>query len=61
MRLSRIEDSDSDLREAYGQLENEINERERLQDDVVKASRVAAGMVEVATGVLHNVGNVLNT
>ena len=59
--LSRIEDSDSDLREAYKQLESEVRERERLQDDLVKASRVASGMAEVATGVLHNVGNVLNT
>ena len=59
--LSRIEDSDSDLREAYKQLESEVTERERLQDDLVKTSRVASGMAEVATGVLHNVGNVLNT
>ncbi len=59
--LSRIEDSDSDLREAYKQLESEVKERERLQDDLVKTSRVASGMAEVATGVLHNVGNVLNT
>ena len=33
---------------------------ERAQSDLVDASRVA-GMAEVATGVLHNVGNVLNS
>ncbi|HEX8916664.1 MAG TPA: ATP-binding protein [Humisphaera sp.] len=35
-------------------------ERERLQAQLVDASR-QAGMAEVANGVLHNVGNVLNT
>lgn len=58
--LSRIEASDLDLRDAYSQLEKESAQREQLQDDLVKTSRMA-GMAEVATGVLHNVGNVLNT
>ncbi len=35
-------------------------EREKLQAELVVASR-QAGMAEVATGVLHNVGNVLNS
>src|SRR4051812_38136540 len=35
-------------------------EREALQQQLVEASR-AAGMAEIATGVLHNVGNVLNS
>ncbi len=35
-------------------------ESERLQQELVEASR-RAGMSEVATGVLHNVGNVLNS
>lgn len=35
-------------------------EREHLQQQLVTASR-QAGMAEIATGVLHNVGNVLNT
>lgn len=35
-------------------------ERERLHHDLQTASR-QAGMAEVATGVLHNVGNVLNS
>lgn len=35
-------------------------ERHRLHEELVDASRLA-GMAEVATGVLHNVGNVLNS
>ena len=35
-------------------------ERELLQQQLIDASRLA-GMTEVATGVLHNVGNVLNS
>jgi PAS domain S-box-containing protein len=35
-------------------------EREALQQQLVEASR-QAGMADIATGVLHNVGNVLNT
>ncbi len=35
-------------------------EKQALQDQLVRASR-AAGMAEIATGVLHNVGNVLNS
>jgi len=35
-------------------------ERKRMQEKLVETSRLA-GMAEVATGVLHNVGNVLNS
>ncbi|HVW21088.1 MAG TPA: CHASE sensor domain-containing protein [Opitutaceae bacterium] len=42
------------------QLQAEITERERLHRQLLDASR-QAGMAEVATGVLHNVGNVLNS
>ena len=35
-------------------------ERQRLQEKLIDSSR-QAGMAEVATGVLHNVGNVLNS
>ena len=35
-------------------------ERDRLQSQLVSASR-QAGMADIATGILHNVGNVLNT
>jgi methyl-accepting chemotaxis protein len=58
--LDRIQTQDATLR-------HEIHERERAeksltdaQHRLVEASR-AAGMAEVATGVLHNVGNVLNS
>jgi len=37
-----------------------IAEHERLNEQLIKASR-QAGMEEIATGVLHNVGNVLNS
>ncbi|MEX0876251.1 MAG: ATP-binding protein [Phycisphaerales bacterium] len=48
------------LREAYEQLQRSTDEHESLQRKLVIASR-EAGMAEVATGVLHNVGNVLNS
>lgn len=55
------------LQQANEQLRIEITERavaqhklEETQDQLVKASRLA-GMQEVASGVLHNVGNVLNS
>jgi signal transduction histidine kinase len=58
--LSQIQQRDNALR-------HEIAERRRVEEEVVRvhqqlvdASR-AAGMAEVATGVLHNVGNVLNS
>ncbi len=41
-------------------LRTEIAERRRLEAALVDSSRLA-GMAEVATGVLHNVGNVLNS
>jgi signal transduction histidine kinase len=72
--LSQIEAQDSELQRAQGSLENqvkalqrEIAERERAEhqladahNQLVETSR-QAGMAEVATGVLHNVGNVLNS
>jgi C4-dicarboxylate-specific signal transduction histidine kinase len=42
------------------ELRQEIEERKRTQETLVQASRLA-GMAEVATSVLHNVGNVLNS
>ena len=58
------------LDEIQGQhtkLRREISERERAEQEVDKLHRQVltasrqAGMAEVATGVLHNVGNVLNS
>jgi signal transduction histidine kinase len=55
------------LQEKAATLKAEITQRERAQaekekthQELLKVSR-AAGMSEVATGVLHNVGNVLNS
>jgi C4-dicarboxylate-specific signal transduction histidine kinase len=47
------------LEVARRELEETNAELHRMQADLVKASRIA-GMAEVATSVLHNVGNVLN-
>jgi PAS domain S-box-containing protein len=41
-------------------IKEDIAERRRLQGQLLEASRMA-GMAEVATSVLHNVGNVLNS
>jgi ligand-binding sensor domain-containing protein/signal transduction histidine kinase len=58
---------ESKVAERTAELTREIEERkraqadsERLQGELIEASR-RAGMAEVATGVLHNVGNVLNS
>jgi two-component system, NtrC family, sensor kinase len=72
--LSQIETQDSELQRAQQALEKqvealrrEIAERRRAEhqladahSQLVETSR-QAGMAEVATGVLHNVGNVLNS
>jgi signal transduction histidine kinase len=57
----------SELEEKRTILEKEIEERKRMQTEVYRvqgqligASRLA-GMAEVATSILHNVGNVLNS
>ena len=56
-----------ELSDRNGELVHEIDERKRAQAEIqelhnqlLDASR-RAGMAEVATGVLHNVGNVLNS
>ena len=56
-----------ELSHANRQLSNEVGERKRAETELqavhqqfVTAAR-KAGMAEVATGVLHNVGNVLNS
>jgi C4-dicarboxylate-specific signal transduction histidine kinase len=72
--LEQIQHSDAALQAAQNKLEqqvkelqHEIAERERAEEEVevlhhqlLEASH-HAGMAEVATGVLHNVGNVLNS
>jgi len=72
--LTQIEAQDSQLQSAQQDLENqvtalqrEISERQRAEHRLADAHRQLvetsrqAGMAEVATGVLHNVGNVLNS
>ena len=72
--LAQIEVRDSALQNAQGTLEKqvdalqrEIAERERAEHELAEAhtqlieTSRQAGMAEVATGVLHNVGNVLNS
>ncbi len=63
----RVRERTQELEDARFQLEVEFKdhrktqeERERLYSELAAASR-QAGMAEVATGVLHNVGNVLNS
>jgi C4-dicarboxylate-specific signal transduction histidine kinase len=63
----RVEERTRELLEANQQLNQEIENRKRSQQELeamqqrlMEASR-QAGMAEVATGVLHNVGNVLNS
>ena len=62
--LDQIRAQDSALQEARDNLEQRVAERtgelERTHRKLVDASR-QAGMAEVATNVLHNVGNVLNS
>jgi signal transduction histidine kinase len=58
--LDRLEAKDAELRSANLKLVGEIDERKRLEAKLLEASR-HAGMAQVATGVLHNVGNVLNS
>jgi two-component system, NtrC family, sensor kinase len=65
--LAKIQAGDRSLREANLSLGREVEERKRSQNEVEKLHKELmdvsrqAGMAEVATGVLHNVGNVLNS
>ncbi len=63
----RVKERTSDLVQKTDELEREIAERQRISEErdeakweLVKASRLA-GMAEIASNVLHNVGNVLNS
>jgi C4-dicarboxylate-specific signal transduction histidine kinase len=59
--------ANEELRQAAATLEAEIAERKQMQEQMEKTHKELlvvsrqAGMSEVATGVLHNVGNVLNS
>jgi ligand-binding sensor domain-containing protein/signal transduction histidine kinase len=57
---ARVLERTKALAAANSSLHAEIDKREHLHRQLMDASR-RAGMAEVATGVLHNVGNVLNS
>jgi two-component system, NtrC family, sensor kinase len=64
---ARVETRTQELSAANDELSKEVAERrraeqelERVHGELVAAAR-RAGMAEIATGVLHNVGNVLNS
>jgi C4-dicarboxylate-specific signal transduction histidine kinase len=63
----RVEERTRELRGVNDELVTEMAQREQAQKELAVASRQLiessrkAGMTEVATGVLHNVGNVLNS
>ena len=64
---ARVAERTSDLKKVNSELQGEMErrqeaetKREQMQANLVEASR-KAGMADVATGVLHNVGNVLNS
>ncbi|MFQ5501231.1 MAG: PAS domain S-box protein, partial [Phycisphaerae bacterium] len=55
-----LQDANSSLEEARQNAVRAHTELQSAQQELVRSSR-KAGMAEVATGVLHNVGNVLNS
>jgi signal transduction histidine kinase len=57
---SRVQQRTAALAETNQKLEDSLSEQQLMQRKLVQTSR-AAGMAEVATNVLHNVGNVLNS
>jgi C4-dicarboxylate-specific signal transduction histidine kinase len=58
--LSQIQERDAALRHEIAERRRAEEEVARVHQQLMDASR-AAGMAEVATDVLHNVGNVLNS
>ncbi len=59
-RTNQLQKTNSELRNEVETRRRTEREKERLNDRLVKASR-KAGMAEVASNVLHNVGNILNS
>ena len=56
----RVAQRTQELSDANDQLKHEMEERERMNRNIIDLSH-RAGKAEIATGVLHNVGNVLNS
>lgn len=59
-RTKEIEDKNTELQKNADELSRALIELRSAQDMIIATSR-KAGMAEVATNVLHNVGNVLNS
>jgi signal transduction histidine kinase len=63
----RVEERTRQLASAVRELRREVADRQRTEDELKKVHQQLietarqAGMAEIATGVLHNVGNVLNS
>jgi ligand-binding sensor domain-containing protein/signal transduction histidine kinase len=62
-----LQHEEAQLKQRTQTLENEIEERKRMQSEIedihhelLESSR-QAGMAEIATNILHNIGNVLNS
>lgn len=58
--VTEVDEKTSELASANENLEQEKHKREEMNERFVQLSH-QAGQAEVATGVLHNVGNVLNS
>lgn len=56
----RVDERTYELSQANKKLKDEFEERERMNSHMIDLSH-RAGKAEIATGVLHNVGNVLNS
>jgi len=59
-RTSQLQKTNTELNAAIGAREKALQELEATHQRLLEASRLA-GMAEMATNVLHNVGNVLNS
>ncbi len=59
-RTQELDDSQKSLQKELVERQRTQKEREQLFTELAKFSRMA-GMAEVSTGILHNVGNVLNS
>lgn len=60
LRTQQLEEANEQLQQEMAERQRQSQQREQLYARLVETSR-RAGMAEVATGVLHNVGNVLNS
>ncbi|TYP93514.1 ligand-binding sensor domain-containing protein [Fodinibius salinus] len=56
----KVNERTEELNEKNKDLENTLQELEDTKDELVQKAR-KAGMADIATGVLHNVGNILNS